>query len=507
MEGKAGNISKIKRTSHFFASASASAIANTIALLLIARHMGSEILGALGFILAFMGTVFFVGDMGNTLAFTKAVEEGNKFRDCYSAFLREKVKLTLALGVASGILIGIYVYLLAPDNHQPFHHVSLFIIMGYFLVANMAQTWVVSLGLRKKAKESKAFEIFEALGKVVAVVGIIWLSTTTGDQNIMLQLTFVYLLAATLGLLVVRNAARNYRRGEISDEVSLAFAETSSRVLPFVIFTALLMNIDMIFLWYFADADYSTLGYYFGGQRITVFIGASSIGIQAMISVSISEHLRRKDTGSVSETLRLLERYILLVVLPVAAFYILFSKDILVAFLGTEFAVAANVVSIMAVAGLFTALSSPHVLYLVKDGKYRMLAFASGAAFITLVCSLLLLVPEDLILPGMNIHGMNGAAISMLASSIAAFAGYRICTARSIDCTPHRNVLTHPLCAGVMLASLKFIAWYFTISFTWYWILIFAFLGVLIYGISLYLVGEFLVEDYQRFIGLTGDAG
>lgn len=505
MEGRPGDKGRTKRTGIFFASAFASAIANTIALLLIARHMGPEILGALGFILAFMGTVCFVGDMGNTLAFTRAVEEGHEFRDCYSVFLREKVKLTIALGVASGVMIGIYVYLLAPESHQPFHPVSLFIIMGYFLMANMAQTWVVSLGLRKRVKESKTYEIFEALGKVVAVAGLIWIGTTTGDQTILFQLAFVYLLAATLGLLVVRNAARHYKTREVSDEVSLAFAETSGKLLPFVMFSVLLVNIDMIILWHFAD--YHDLGYYFGAQRITVFIGASSIGIQAMISVSISEHLRRKDTGSVSETLRLLERYILLVALPVAAFYVLFSKDILVAFLGTEYVVASNVVSIMAVAGLFTALSSPHVLYLVKDGKYKMLAAASGAAFITLVCSLLLLVPEDIILPGVAVHGMNGAAISMLAASIVAFAGYRICTARTIDCRPHRSILTHLLCAGVMVASLKFVAWYFSLSFTWYWIIVFAFLGALIYGISLYLVGEFIEEDYKRFMRLTGDAG
>jgi ABC-type Fe3+-siderophore transport system permease subunit len=143
----------------------------------------------------------------------------------------------------------------------------------------------------------------------------------------------------------------------------------------------------------------------------------------------------------------------------------------------------------------------------VKDGKYKMLAAASGAAFITLVCSLLLLVPEDIILPGVAVHGMNGAAISMLAASIVAFAGYRICTARTIDCRPHRSILTHLLCAGVMVASLKFVAWYFSLSFTWYWIIVFAFLGALIYGISLYLVGEFIEEDYKRFMRLTGDAG
>ena len=112
------------------------AVGNTGALLLIARNMGVEILGTLGFLLSYVGLFFFVGDMAYGLSFEKVLEKGHPFKDCYSAYLVNKIKFTVVLGIVSGIMIGVYLYLLAPSSHTPVHPISMLTIMGYFLVVN-----------------------------------------------------------------------------------------------------------------------------------------------------------------------------------------------------------------------------------------------------------------------------------------------------------------------------------------------------------------------------------
>ena len=105
------------------------AIFNTGALLLIARQMGAELLGSLAFLLAFMGMFFFLGDMGNGLVFENLLRQGYRFRDVYRVFMGIKLKLTVQMAVISGLLIALYIYMLAPTGHTAIHPVSLFIIL------------------------------------------------------------------------------------------------------------------------------------------------------------------------------------------------------------------------------------------------------------------------------------------------------------------------------------------------------------------------------------------
>lgn len=483
------------------ASTFVTAIANTIALLLIAREMGPAILGTLGFMLSLIGLFFFVGDMGNGLAFLKLLDKGHKFKECYSAYLLAKIKLTVILGIISGILIGIYVYLLSPSGDTPLHPLPMFLILGYFLLANMAQIWVVSLVAKKKEMMSNTYDILESLAKVVMVGGLVWLGLSYGYQSAVLNLTAIYLMAAILGLMVVRNAARHYKRVQASDEVVLAFQETSKSILPYIVLGGLILNLDKVVLWYFSD--FETIGIYFGAQRITIFIAASSLAIQGLVGEAIARYLKNNDRQSVSDTLRMTERYITLLALPVAAFYIFFSHDILVAFLGNDFAGANLAVGLLAAAGLFTALAAPHVLYLIKDEKYKALTVSTGLALVILLVLLGVFLPTDILPFDSAAYGMNATALALFVSCAVGFVGYRLYTLKFLECRPHPRILAHVFCTGVMVVVLNFVGWYFGVTNELYRVLLFAALGLFIYGVSLYLAGEFLRQDYKTFKELT----
>ncbi len=486
------------------ASGILTAIFNTIALLLIAREMGAELLGTLGFLLSFVGLMYFIGDMGNGLAFEKLLANGYKFKDCFKVFTTIKIKLTFQLAIVSGLLIALYSYVLAPEGHTAMHPVSMFIILGYFIMANLAQIWVVGLSVKGREMQAKSYDLIEGLVKVVLIGGIIALAIPGGDQDAIFQLTLIYLLAGTMGMMIIRNNARRLRKGESDDEIILEFHETSRKLLPFIAFTGLVLTLDKVLLWFFTEpADaFETLGIYFGAQRITIFIAASAVSIQSLLGGPLGKYIEENDTQKISATLRMTERYVSLVVLPVATFYVVFSGVLLNAFLGEDFAGAGIAVSILAGAGFFTAMASPHMTYLLKAGKTREMIAASGLAFgVLLICLLLLLPP--LFSPNLDIHGINGTAISILLSSMFGYIAIRFFTWKLLDCKPHKRVLAHLFCAGLMVVVINFLIWYFDIIMELKWLFLFALIGTFVYGLGLYLSGEMLKEDYTEFKDLT----
>jgi hypothetical protein len=103
----------------------------------------------------------------------------------------------------------------------------------------------------------------------------------------------------------------------------------------------------------------------------------------------------------------------------------------------------------------------------------------------------------------MNINDMDGTAIAVLAAAVVGFAVTRLITWRMLDCRPHPKILAHILSAGLMLAFIEFVIWYFNITIGFGWLIILAALGFFIYVIGLYLTGEMLKRDYQEFLRLT----
>ena len=470
------------------------AIFNTVALLIIARNAGPTILGSLGFMLAYMGLFLFIGDLGYGLVFGRLLDRGFSFGRCYRAFLMAKVRLTLSMGLISGILIAVYAYALAPDSHTALHPVAMLMILGYYMMVNLAGIWVLSMKLRKR--RPLPHDLVDSLVKVVMVVGLFMLFNPRGDQELIFRLCFIYLIAGTLTMMLVRNSARGLKLGEKDEEIEVEFHDSARKFIPFIAFSALILNIDKVALW--MASDFTTLGIFFGAQRITIFIAASAAMIEAMLGDAISRYIKENNTEGISKSLRMTERYISLMAIPVATFYVFFSDSLLKAFLGSQFIGGGVAVSLLAGAGVFITLATPHLSYLLRADKTRELTMIAGTGFAVMLGILAILLP-DLVLPDADIHGMNGTAIAVLASSVSMFITARYVTWRMLGCKPHPRMLNHLLSAGLMMATIQFIVRYFSIEVNVAWILGLAVIGFFVYIMCLYLTGEMVRKDYHEF--------
>ncbi|MCK4757588.1 MAG: polysaccharide biosynthesis C-terminal domain-containing protein [Thermoplasmata archaeon] len=472
------------------------AIFNTVALLQIARNLGTEMLGALGFVLSFVGLFYFIGDMGNAFAFQTAVDRGFPLSRCYRHFMRTKLKLTLLLVVVSSLLLILFNSYL-DDGSSRYLHVAVMIPMvGYFALNSLSGIWITGSVARGRQGAEKTYDFVDALIKVILIIGVINLGFIELGQMGVFTLSFIYLIASMVGLMVLINSTRKMKKAEEDDEIILVFSEISRKILPYMIFTSLMLNIDKLLIWHWWELG--DLGLYFGAQRIVIFIGASSAAIGTIVGGAVVKY--KGDDKKLAESLTLTERYITLLALPVTTFYIIFAHDLLSQFLGAGFAVAKDAVIILAVSGLFLALSTPPLLYLLRKRAYRFLGTITAMALGLNISLGLLLIPSDMIAPDMGIiHGINGAAIALLVSNAVAFFGYRFKVYSEIGFKPHPRILFHFLASGILFATIKFLIWLFDIEVLWYIILLFAILAAIIYFFLLYLGGEMLKEDFYRF--------
>jgi O-antigen/teichoic acid export membrane protein len=506
-------VEKLRGTDNRFrmgATSFLTAVFNTVALLIIARQMGAETLGTLGFLLAFVGLFFFVGDMGHALAFERSLAKGHRFSECYKVFITAKLKLTVAMVVLAGMMVALYVLVLEPATGTDLHPVSMAIMLGYFVVMNLAGIWIVGLNLRRGGERPNTFELIDSLAKALMIIGVIWVADIFVDD--VFQLVLIYLLAGTLAMMLARNSARRLKAGEYNEEVEVDFQDEAVKVAPFIAMGAVILCLDKIILWYFTD--FQTLGVYFGAQRVTVFIGAAAVSIQILLGRVLSDYIRDNDTERLSETLRLTERYVCLVVLPVSLFYIALSGDLMTAFLGQDFFVtnahtgesiisdAGITVALLAGTGFFTAMASPHISYLLKADRTRALTFMAGLSLAVFAILAALLMPNIVLAEG-DFHPMNRMAAALLASAAVGYAVARYHTWKILGCGPHPRMLAHLLSGALMMAFVHFVIWYFDITLNFGWLLVMAAVGTIVYTLALYLTGEMLKTDFDRFRELT----
>ena len=140
---------------------------------------------------------------------------------------------------------------------------------------------------------------------------------------------------------------------------------------------------------------------------------------------------------------------------------------------------------------------------MIRDSKYVPLNASAGMSFLTLIIILGIFLPEGLIPATGGLNKMEITALAVLVTSLVGFLTVRLFTSMKLECKPHPRIFAHVLCTGITVATLNFITWYYNITVVSERIFIYIFLGIFIYGICLYLAGEFLHKDYTTFKELT----
>lgn len=477
------------------------AVLSTAALIFIAQNMGPGTLGILGYAIAIIGLLSFLSDFGVGSVHVNHIRAGGDVGKCVGAYAAIRLVLIAIFSIVTYILIEVWKRTnLGGEMPHTFMVVdSLQVFLVYYILLGISQIATHTFeGLGSVAK----VHVPSLLELIVRVSFIIYVSVSSLKSSS----EGAALLAAAYAAGIVASSilvAFLIRRVKIDRPDRTTIMEYIRSLTPVFAISAIIvidLYLDKAMVGFFWG-NYE-LGLYFGVQKMAVFVGVFSLSVATLILPSVTTYFIRKDVAASWEIVNQAERYVSLIVIPTAAFYLLFGTQILDEFLTHEFATAVRTMDVLVISGVVVALVLPLRSAIAGTGKHSTLFYIGIGGVAIQFMALLLLVPDSLF--GVQTFGLKGqgAALALLISSVYYFFVLRYMAWSTAKIVPNSRSFRHVINAIVMCGVLYAIDWLIVTTVDWLAIIVLAVLGTVIYGAVSYLTGELEASDYRHFRSL-----
>lgn len=487
-----------------------SAVLGTMALIFIAQNMGPSVLGILGYAMAIIGTLSFLSDFGAGSVHAMHVKSCADVSRCIGAYAAIRLVLLAVFGIVTFVLIELWKhgYLGEGMPTEPWMVGSLVDAMWVFLV------YYILLGVSQIATHT--FDALDAVAKVhvpaileiiVRVSFIIYIALSpsgSGPEGPAL-LASAYAAGIISSMLLTSVLMRKYRISRPDRETIMKYVRSLAPVFIVSIIIVLDLYLDKVVVGYFWGEH--ELGLYFGAQKMAVFVSVFSLAVATLILPSVTTYFIRKDVGASWDVVNQAERYVSLVVIPTAAFYLMYGADILREFLGADFADAVRTMDALVISSTVLALVLPLRSVIVGVGRPKSLFWIGVGGTALQLALMLLLVPEKLF--GLDAFGMKGlgAAVAMLVSSVYYFFMLRHMAWRVGRILPNSRSFKHLLSAITMVGTMYVFDWLLIGVVDWVALVLLALVGGFVYALTAYLMGELEFADYKYFRSMLNPQG
>jgi O-antigen/teichoic acid export membrane protein len=265
------------------------------------------------------------------------------------------------------------------------------------------------------------------------------------------------------------------------------------------------LYLDKAVVGYFWGA--TELGIYFGVQKMAIFVGVFSLSVATLILPSVTTYFFRKDTAATWDVVNQAERYVSLVVIPTAAFYLVYGSDILRVFLTEDFVSSVRTMDVLVIASAIVALVLPLRSSIAGLGKSATLFWIGMGGLVLQLGLMLVLVPDEIAgFDALGLKGM-GAALSLLLGSIYYFFILRYMAWKTSRILPVSHSFKHILSAAAMIGVMYLVNWLFIPAIDWIALIVLAVVGIFSYGAAAYLIGELDASDYRYFRSMLNPQG
>ncbi len=482
------------------------AVLGTAALVFIAKNMGPDMMGILGYTMASIGMLSFLSDFGTGSVHKMQIKSGEDLGKCVGAYAVIKLVLLAVFALAAYTLIELWRNNLLGGTMLEDAAVinSLRVFLIYYVLLGISQI---------------ATHTFEGMDLVASVY-------VPSFLEILVRVSFVIYVATTAlgaGLSGPALLASSYMVGVIASTLLVAFLTLQIRVarpdkailmkyirsLAPVFLVTMVIVVDLyldkaIVGYFWGDIE---VGLYFGVQKMAVFVSVFALAVATIILPSVTTYYTRKDLVASWDVVNQAERYVSLLVIPTATFYLMWGSQILTVFLTRNFASDVRVMDLLVMSSTLTALVLPLRSAIAGAGSPRTL-FGIGVGGLALqVILMLLLVPRELFeLPMLGLKGL-GAALALLLTSVYMFFALRYMAWRTARIVPNSGSFRHLVGAAVMVGVMYVVAWLFFGTIGWTQLVVLAGVGGLSYGVTAYALGELEPSDYKYFRVLLNPQG
>jgi len=383
-----------------------------------ARYLGATALGTLGYLVGLGGTLALVSDLGMHQAFRKCASENPEDNGGYvAAFIMAKTVLGLLLFGACVCAPVVYphlgVQLAVADIRGAY-----WIIVAYYLLNNFLTIPVLTFQARR---ETAKLALPGTIGSLVSSCAKIVMALAGVDLT---TLAIAYALEMAVGLVVGlvlfwRYPLRKPTRAEIAHLARYAWPMVLVTMVAYI-----LPNVDRILVENSWGAG--EVGFYAPVFGIVALMQRVPLAAMAVFFSHASEDAAKGDLREIQRRVFVIERYLLMIIVPMSVGVALGSAHIVRLYLGEGFERSALILAVLAFNPLLVAFFEPYntVVYAIEKHRYLVLGSLAGLAMLLVVDAFL--VPRSLL--GVTMLGLGGlgAALGGLASQavIGAFQFY-----------------------------------------------------------------------------------
>jgi O-antigen/teichoic acid export membrane protein len=482
------------------------AVLGTAALVFIAKNMGPEVLGVLGFAMAAIGIMSFLSDFGVGSVHILHIKSGEDPGKCVGAYATIRLVLLALFSVLAFTLIELWENGYMGGDMVPSRALvdSMFVFLVYYILLGVNQIATHTFDALGKSVDVYVPSILELVVRVSFIIYVA-VSAYGSSEDGPAFLASAYAAGIVASTLMVSLLMSKVRISKPDRIVLMKYIRSLAPVFVVSMIIIFDLYLDKAFVGYFWGAR--ELGLYFGVQKMAIFVGVFSLSVATLILPSVTTYFFRKDPAATWDVVNQAERYVSLVVIPTAAFYLLFGSDILRVFLTGEFASSVTTMDVLVVSSAIVALVLPLRSSIAGVGKPGTLFWIGMWGFLLQLCLLVVLVPDDI--AGVNMLGLKGlgAALSLLFTSIYYFFVLRYMAWRTSRILPVSQSFKHIVAAVVMIGSMYIVDWLFVPSIDGVALIALAVVGIATYGATAYFMGELDMSDYRYFRSMLNPQG
>lgn len=474
------------------------AILGTAALVFIAQNMGPNVLGVLGFAMASVGILSFLSDFGVGSVHANHIRSGEDLGKCVGAYATIRIVLLAVFSIITLVLIELWrtgqLGGAMPSNETILDSMRAFLIYYVLLgVSQIATHTFDAQGALAKVHIPALLELIVRLSFIIYVASSSLSSAASGPA----LLSASYAAGIIASTILVALLMRGVRISRPDRFILKKYVRSLAPV--FVVSAIIILDLyfDKLIVGNFWG--YHELGLYFGVQKMAIFVSVFSLAVATLILPSVTTYFWRKDTAASWDIVNQAERYVSLVVIPTAAFYLTFGSDIVSVFLTDRFSSAVQTMDVLVISSTIVALVLPLRSAIVGVGKHGTLAMIGIGGFAIQLVAMLILVPDEVL--GIEMFGLKGfgAASSLLILSVYYFFVLRYMAWKTAKIVPNSRSFRHLLSAVVMVGVMYTVDWMFIPSIDWLALVVLALVGAIAYGATAYLMGELEASDYRYF--------
>jgi len=474
------------------------AVLGTAALVFIAQNMGPDVLGIMGFAMASVGILSFLSDFGVGSVHANHIRSGEDIGRCVGAYATIRLVLLAIFSIVTYVLIELWrrgqLGGAMPANEVVLDSMMAFLI--YYVLLGISQIATHTFDAQGAVAKVHVPALLELVVRVSFIIYVARSSSrVTADGPALLSASYAAgVIASALLVALLMSQVK------ISMPDRLILKKYVRSLAPVFAVSAIIildLYLDKLFVGNFWG--YHELGLYFGVQRMAIFVSVFSLSVATLILPSVTTYFWRKDVAASWDVVNQAERYVSLVVIPTAAFYLTFGQRIVVVFLGDQFSPAVRTMDVLVISSTVVALALPLRSAIAGVGKHGTLAMIGLGGFVLQLVAMIILVPDEV--QGVKMLGLKGfgAASSLLVLSVYYFFVLRYMAWKTSKIVPNSRSFKHLLSAVVMVGVMYTVDWMFIPSVDWLALMVLAGIGTVAYGATAYVMGELETSDYKYF--------